>query len=84
MVYKFTKMHGAGNDYVYINCFEEKVDDPCAVSIAFVALKLRAQCSFCTAARTFDIGCISRHIIFDAEIKAAAGDLLYFFFVQFI
>lgn len=21
---KFTKMHGAGNDYVYINCFEEK------------------------------------------------------------
>jgi diaminopimelate epimerase len=25
---KFTKMHGAGNDYVYINCFEEKVDDP--------------------------------------------------------
>jgi len=25
---KFTKMHGAGNDYVYINCFEETVDDP--------------------------------------------------------
>ena len=25
---KFTKMHGAGNDYVYINCFEEQVDDP--------------------------------------------------------
>ena len=25
---KFTKMHGAGNDYVYINCFEESVDDP--------------------------------------------------------
>jgi diaminopimelate epimerase len=23
---KFTKMHGCGNDYVYINCFEEKVD----------------------------------------------------------
>ncbi len=33
MIYKFTKMHGAGNDYVYINCFEERVDDPCAVSI---------------------------------------------------
>lgn len=29
---KFTKMHGAGNDYVYINCFEEKIDDP--VSLA--------------------------------------------------
>jgi diaminopimelate epimerase len=25
---KFTKMHGAGNDYVYINCFEEQIDDP--------------------------------------------------------
>lgn len=25
---KFTKMHGIGNDYVYINCFKEKVEDP--------------------------------------------------------
>lgn len=25
---KFTKMHGIGNDYVYVNCFEEKVEDP--------------------------------------------------------
>ena len=25
---KFTKMHGCGNDYVYINCFEEKPADP--------------------------------------------------------
>lgn len=24
---KFTKMHGCGNDYVYVNCFEEKIDD---------------------------------------------------------
>lgn len=24
---KFTKMHGCGNDYVYVNCFEETVDD---------------------------------------------------------
>ena len=24
---KFTKMQGAGNDYVYVNCFEEKIDD---------------------------------------------------------
>lgn len=30
---KFTKMHGIGNDYVYVNCFEEKVDDPEQVSI---------------------------------------------------
>ena len=25
---KFTKMHGCGNDYVYVNCFEERVDEP--------------------------------------------------------
>lgn len=25
---KFTKMQGIGNDYVYVNCFEESVDDP--------------------------------------------------------
>ncbi|MCH1981045.1 diaminopimelate epimerase [Ruminococcus sp. OA3] len=26
---KFTKMHGIGNDYVYVNCLTETVDDPC-------------------------------------------------------
>lgn len=30
---KFTKMQGIGNDYVYVNCFEEKVDDPERVSV---------------------------------------------------
>lgn len=25
---KFTKMHGIGNDYVYVNCFKEAVNDP--------------------------------------------------------
>ena len=30
---KFTKMHGCGNDYVYVNLFEEKLDDPAEVSI---------------------------------------------------
>lgn len=25
---KFTKMHGCGNDYVYVNCLEETVHDP--------------------------------------------------------
>lgn len=29
---KFTKMHGIGNDYVYVNCFEETLEDPGAVS----------------------------------------------------
>lgn len=31
---RFTKMHGIGNDYIYINCLEEKVEDPAAMAIA--------------------------------------------------
>jgi diaminopimelate epimerase len=27
---KFTKMHGAGNDYVYVNCFQEQLPLPAA------------------------------------------------------
>lgn len=29
---KFTKMHGIGNDYVYVNCFQEEVKNPAEVS----------------------------------------------------
>lgn len=29
---KFTKMHGIGNDYVYVNCFREKVENPAEVA----------------------------------------------------
>ena len=29
---KFTKMHGIGNDYVYVNCFKETVKNPEAVA----------------------------------------------------
>ena len=29
---KFTKMQGIGNDYIYVNAFEERVDDPGALS----------------------------------------------------
>ncbi|MDR2686366.1 MAG: diaminopimelate epimerase [Oscillospiraceae bacterium] len=29
----FTKMHGAGNDYIYVNCFEESVPDPAALAV---------------------------------------------------
>lgn len=25
---RFVKMHGAGNDYIYVNCFEEQVEKP--------------------------------------------------------
>ena len=30
---KFTKMQGIGNDYVYVNCFEEEVKDPAKTAI---------------------------------------------------
>ena len=30
---KFTKMHGLGNDYVYVNCFKEHIDNPSELSI---------------------------------------------------
>jgi diaminopimelate epimerase len=30
---KFTKMQGAGNDYVYVNCFEERVENPGQVAV---------------------------------------------------
>lgn len=29
---RFTKMHGLGNDYVYVNCFKEKVEHPSEVA----------------------------------------------------
>ncbi len=29
---KFTKMHGIGNDYVYVNCFQEQISDPAALA----------------------------------------------------
>ena len=30
---KFTKMHGIGNDYVYVNCTDEVIDNPSEVAI---------------------------------------------------
>ncbi len=29
---KFTKMQGCGNDYVYVNCLAEKVDNPSEIA----------------------------------------------------
>lgn len=34
---KFTKMHGAGNDYIYVNTLECPVPDPAAASVAWSA-----------------------------------------------
>lgn len=30
---KFTKMEGLGNDYVYVNCFQENIKNPCETAI---------------------------------------------------
>ncbi|MCD7812451.1 MAG: diaminopimelate epimerase [Lachnospiraceae bacterium] len=30
---RFTKMHGIGNDYVYVNCFQETVENPPEVAV---------------------------------------------------
>ena len=34
MKINFTKMHGIGNDYIYVNCMEKELEDPCGVSVA--------------------------------------------------
>ncbi len=31
--FKFTKMHGCGNDYIYFNCFDQKIDNPEGLSV---------------------------------------------------
>ncbi len=33
MKLNFTKMHGCGNDYIYVDCFKEKTDDFLAISV---------------------------------------------------
>lgn len=30
---RFTKMQGLGNDYVYVNCFQEKIENPSEVAV---------------------------------------------------
>jgi diaminopimelate epimerase len=34
MPFKFTKMHGIGNDYVYVNGFTQTIDDPAWTAVA--------------------------------------------------
>ena len=35
---RFTKMHGCGNDYIYINMMEYEIADPQAAAIAWVSV----------------------------------------------
>lgn len=34
MKFNFTKMHGIGNDYVYVNCMEKELENPSEISVA--------------------------------------------------
>ena len=40
---KFTKMQGIGNDYIYVNCFEEKVENPSALSVRLSVSTVRTS-----------------------------------------
>lgn len=31
---QFTKMHGIGNDYVYVNCFDQSIEQPAKLAVA--------------------------------------------------
>ena len=53
---KFTKMQGIGNDYVYVNCLEERVEHPSETAIKVsdrhfgigsdgMLTEVRAQCA---------------------------------------
>ena len=33
MLKKFTKMHGAGNDYIYFDCLQEEFPDPSGAAV---------------------------------------------------
>lgn len=35
MLLKFTKMHGIKNDYIYFNCFEQKIENPKKLAVNF-------------------------------------------------
>ena len=37
MKIEFTKMHGIGNDYIYVNCLQRDLPDPCALAAAINA-----------------------------------------------
>jgi carbamoyl-phosphate synthase large subunit len=32
-ILRFTKMHGCGNDYIYINCFDQQINSPESLSV---------------------------------------------------
>lgn len=40
---KFTKMHGIGNDYVYVDCTKKELKDPAEISKIVVTVILESD-----------------------------------------
>ena len=40
MKFDFTKMHGIGNDYVYVNCMDRELEKPEEIAIAVSPTRL--------------------------------------------
>ena len=50
---RFTKMHGLGNDYVYVDLFKEKVPDPVplAVAVSDAVVEVKRTAHYITTVR---------------------------------
>ena len=46
MEIEFTKMHGAGNDYIYVNTLRYPIDNPEELSVEFIQTKILSQLDF--------------------------------------
>jgi len=62
---KFTKMRGAGNDYVYVNCFEGTAADPREIAMR-------------VSNRNFDIGSDGLTLIMPSDVADSYAQLRRF------
>ena len=66
---KFTKMQGLGNDYVYVNCFKEKIDNPPELA-KFVSDRhfgIQFSCRFVKACKS-DRKCTLYHLSYNLPV----------------
>ncbi|MCI8589107.1 MAG: diaminopimelate epimerase [Clostridiales bacterium] len=63
---EFTKMHGIGNDYIYVNCMEKELADPAGIAIAMSARR------FSVGADGLVMICASDHA--DAKMRMFNAD----------
>ena len=54
---KFTKMHGIGNDYVYVNCFQETANGCLEGTGGFLSSQCRLSDAADGCSRTVPISC---------------------------